>query len=207
VVGADPLERLPRVLRAPVRKEAALLSFRRLDTRIEGLVLIEPSVFTDDRGFFFETFRQEDYRNLGVDVEFVQDNHSRSTRSTVRALHFQLQPGQAKLIRAARGTIFDVAVDLRRDSPTFGEYEAFELSDENFRQLFVPVGFAHGFCVTSEVADVAYKVSTYYEGETERGIAFDDPAIGVPWPTDQPLVSERDRSNPTLEEISPQLPW
>jgi dTDP-4-dehydrorhamnose 3,5-epimerase len=170
-------------------------------------VLIEPSVFRDDRGFFFETFRQEDYRGLGVDADFVQDNHSRSARGTVRALHFQVAPGQAKLIRAARGAIFDVAVDLRRDSPTYGEYEAFELSDENFRQLYVPVGFAHGFCVTSEVADVTYKVSSYYQGDSERGIAFDDPAIGVPWPVEEPLVSERDRSNPTLAEISPELPW
>jgi dTDP-4-dehydrorhamnose 3,5-epimerase len=170
-------------------------------------VLIEPSVFRDDRGFFFETFRQEDYRGLGVDADFVQDNHSRSARGTVRALHFQLRPGQAKLIRAARGTIFDVAVDLRRESPTYGQYEAFELSDENCLQLYVPIGFAHGFCVTSEVADVAYKVSSYYQGDTERGIAFDDPAIGVPWPVETPLVSDRDRSNPTLVEISSELPW
>ena len=112
----------------------------------------------------------------------MQDNHSRSVRGTVRALHFQLEPGQAKLVRAARGAICDVAVDLRRESPTYGTYEAFELTDENARQIFVPVGFAHGFCVTSETADVTYKVSSYYDGATERGIAFDDPAIGVAWP-------------------------
>jgi dTDP-4-dehydrorhamnose 3,5-epimerase len=181
--------------------------FRRLETRIEGLVLIEPRVIADDRGFFFETFRATEYAELGVDVAFVQDNHSRSVRGTVRALHFQLAPGQAKLIRAARGSIWDVAVDLRRDSPTYGTYEAFELTDENARQIFVPVGFAHGFCVTSETADVTYKVSSYYEGATERGIAFDDQAIGIPWPVDEPLVSERDRGNPTLEEIAPELPW
>ena len=110
-------------------------------------------------------------------------------------------------MRAARGSIYDVAVDLRRDSPTYGQYEAFELSDENARQLFIPVGFAHGFCVTSDEADVTYKVSSYYDGPTERGIAFDDPAIGIPWPVESPLVSDRDRSNPTLEEIAPELPW
>jgi len=181
--------------------------FRRLETSIEGLVLIEPRVIADDRGFFFETFRANEYAELGVDVDFVQDNHSRSVRGTVRALHFQLEPGQAKLVRAARGAVWDVAVDLRRDSPTYGRYEAFELTDENARQIFVPVGFAHGFCVTSETADVTYKVSSYYEGSTERGIAFDDPAIGIEWPVAEPLVSERDRTNPTLEEIAPELPW
>jgi dTDP-4-dehydrorhamnose 3,5-epimerase len=181
--------------------------FRRLETRIEGLVLIEPRVIADDRGFFFETFRANEYAALGIDVPFVQDNQSRSMRGTVRALHFQVEPGQAKLVRAARGAIWDVAVDLRSDSPTYGRYEAVELSDENARQLFIPVGFAHGFCVTSETADVAYKVSSYYHGPTERGIAFDDPAIGIPWPVEVPLVSERDRSNPALEEIAPELPW
>ena len=181
--------------------------FRRLETGIEGLVLIEPHVIRDDRGLFFETFRADDYAELGVDVEFVQDNHSRSVRGTVRALHFQLAPGQAKLVRAARGEIWDVAVDLRRESPTFGQYEAFELSDANARQIFVPVGFAHGFCVTSETADVTYKVSSYYDGATERGVAFDDPAIGIRWPVEEPLVSERDRTNPRLEEIAAELPW
>jgi dTDP-4-dehydrorhamnose 3,5-epimerase len=181
--------------------------FRRLETRIDGLVLVEPHVIRDDRGFFFETFRADEYAELGIDVEFVQDNHSRSVRATVRALHFQVEPGQAKLVRAARGAIWDVAVDLRRDSPTYGQYEAFELSDENARQVFVPVGFAHGFCVTSETADVTYKVSSYYDGATERGIAFDDPALGIPWPVYEPLVSDRDRTNPRLEEIAGQLPW
>ena len=183
------------------------MRFRRLETRIDGLVLIEPRVIADDRGFFFETFRANEYAELGVDVDFVQDNHSRSLRGTVRALHFQLEPGQAKLVRAARGSIWDVAVDLRSDSPTFGQYEAFELTDSNARQIFVPVGFAHGFCVTSETADVTYKVSSYYDTATERGIAFDDPAIGIPWPVDELLVSERDRTNPRLEEIAPELPW
>ncbi len=183
------------------------MSFSRIDTRIEGLVLVEPTVHRDDRGFFVETFRAADFPEMGIDTPFVQENQSRSARGTIRALHFQLQPGQAKLVRAARGSVYDVAVDLRRDSPTFGEHEAFELSDENCRQLFVPVGFAHGFCVTSEVADVTYKVSSYYDGAQERGIAWDDPAIGVEWPVSEPIVSDRDRSNPRLAEIAGQLPW
>jgi dTDP-4-dehydrorhamnose 3,5-epimerase len=183
------------------------MGFRRLETRIDGLVLVVPDVFPDSRGFFLETFRANRYAELGIDVEFVQDNHSRSERGAIRAFHFQLTPGQAKLMRAVRGAVYDVAVDLRRDSPTYGEHEAFELSDSNHRQLYVPVGFAHGFCVTSEVADVTYKVSNYYDAQTERGIAFDDPDLAVDWPVEDPLVSERDRSNPPLREIAPELPW
>ncbi len=183
------------------------MRFRPIDTRIEGLVLVEPAVHRDDRGFFTETFRADDFGQLGVDAEFVQENHSRSVRGTVRALHFQLQPGQGKLVRAARGSVYDVAVDLRRNSPTFGQHEAFELSDENCHELFVPVGFAHGFCVTSEIADVTYKVTSYYDGAQERGIAWDDPGIGVAWPVADPIVSERDRSNPRLSEIASELPW
>ena len=183
------------------------MGFERIDTTIEGLVLVQPQVISDDRGFFFESYRRTEYAKLGIDVEFVQDNHSRSTRGTIRALHFQLHPGQAKLIRCARGSVYDVAVDLRKGSPTYGQYEAFVLSDKNAHQVFIPVGFAHGFCVTSEEADVAYKVSSYYDGTTERGIAWDDPALGVQWPVEQPLVSERDRNNPRLEEIADELPW
>lgn len=170
-------------------------------------MLVQPKVISDDRGFFFETYRRNEYAELGIEAEFVQDNHSRSVRGTVRALHFQVEPGQAKLIRVARGAIYDVAVDLRRDSPTYGQYESFELSDENAQQIFIPAGFAHGFCVASAEADVAYKVSSYYEQSTERGIAFDDPEIGIPWPTDEPLVSDRDRTNPRLSEIADELPW
>jgi dTDP-4-dehydrorhamnose 3,5-epimerase len=183
------------------------MSFRRLDTKLEGLVLIEPDVFPDSRGFFLETFREDDYGKLGIDARFVQDNHSRSQRGSIRAFHFQLEPGQAKLVRAARGEIYDVAIDLRRDSPTYGRHEAFELTDANNRQLFVPVGFAHGFCVLSDVADVTYKVSSYYDPTTERGIAFDDPDLGVEWPVSDPIVSDRDRSNPRLSEMAAELPW
>jgi dTDP-4-dehydrorhamnose 3,5-epimerase len=186
---------------------APSLNARRLDTRLDGLVLLEPVAHGDERGFFLETYRRDSYQQLGIDVDFVQDNHSRSRHGTLRAFHFQLEPGQAKLIRAARGMIYDVVVDLRRKSPTFGQHEAFELTDGNHRQLYVPVGFGHGFCVTSEVADVTYKVSSYYDPATERGIAFDDPALGVTWPVDEPLVSERDRTNPKLAEIVDALPW
>jgi dTDP-4-dehydrorhamnose 3,5-epimerase len=183
------------------------VSFRRLETRLDGLVLIEPDVHADARGFFLESYRTADYRELGIDVEFVQDNHSRSQRGAIRAFHFQLHPGQAKLVKAARGSIYDVVVDLRRDSPTRGQHEGFELDDSGHRQLFVPVGFAHGFCVTSDVADVIYKVSNYYDPATERGFAYDDPDIGVEWPVDEPLVSERDRTNPRLRELADDLPW
>jgi dTDP-4-dehydrorhamnose 3,5-epimerase len=183
------------------------MGIRRLQTRLDGLVLIEPAVHPDSRGFFLETFRRDQYSEVGIDAEFVQDNHSRSQQGSIRAFHFQIAPGQAKLVRAARGAVYDVAVDLRRDSPTYGQHEAFELTDSNHRQLFVPIGFAHGFCVLSEVADVTYKVSSYYDAQTERGIAFDDPDLGVEWPVSDPIVSDRDRTNPRLTEIVAELPW
>jgi dTDP-4-dehydrorhamnose 3,5-epimerase len=180
---------------------------RRLETRIEGLVLLEPDVHGDERGFLVETYRAGPWRDAGVDATFVQDNHSRSARGILRGLHFQLRPGQAKLVRCVRGRIWDVAVDLRRSSPSYGRWEAHELDDETHRQLFVPVGFAHGFCVLSESADVAYKLSTYYDPETEAGIAWDDPDVGVEWPVADPQVSERDRKAPRLTEIANELPW
>jgi dTDP-4-dehydrorhamnose 3,5-epimerase len=180
---------------------------RRLDTQLDGVVLIEPEVHRDERGFMVETFREQDWRELGVGVEFVQDNHSRSGRGTLRGLHFQTTPGQAKLVRCLGGRIWDVAVDLRRDSPTFGRWEGHELDDDNHRQLFVPVGFAHGFCVLSEVADFAYKLSSYYDAATEAGIAWDDPEVGVEWPISDPILSERDRSGSRLAEIADGLPW
>jgi dTDP-4-dehydrorhamnose 3,5-epimerase len=177
----------------------------RLPTRLDGLVLLAPDVRGDARGFFLETFRADAYRDAGIDVVFVQDNHSRSTRRTLRGLHYQTDPGQAKLIRCARGVIFDVVVDIRASSPTFGEHEAFTLDDRAHHQLFVPVGFAHGFCVTSDEADVTYKVSSYYDGATEAGIAWDDPALGIEWPVTDPLVSDRDRSNPTLASLRAEI--
>ncbi len=181
---------------------------RRLETRIDGLVLIEPQVFGDHRGFFAETYREDAWTAAGVDAAFVQDNHSRSRRGTLRGMHFQTSPGQGKLVRCARGAIVDVVVDLRRDSATFGEWEAFELDDESMRQLFVPVGFAHGFCVTSEIADVAYKCTNYYDAATEAGIAYDDPEVGIVWPAEvEPIVSERDANAPKLSELAATLPF
>jgi dTDP-4-dehydrorhamnose 3,5-epimerase len=183
------------------------MSAERLETRIDGLVLLEPGVHGDERGFLVESFSAEAWREHGVDVEFVQDNHSRSSHGILRGLHFQTTPGQAKLVRCARGRIFDVAVDLRRGSATYGEWEGYELDDEHHRQFFVPVGFAHGFCVLSDVADVHYKLSSYYVPETERGIAWDDPDVGVEWPVDDPQTSQRDRSAPRLAEIAGELPF
>jgi dTDP-4-dehydrorhamnose 3,5-epimerase len=181
---------------------------KRLETRLDGPVLIEPTVFPDSRGFFQETYRRSVYAELGVDVEFVQDNHSRSTRGVVRGMHFQIGPGQAKLVRCARGAIVDVVVDIRRRSPTFGEWETFELDDERMLQVFVPVGFAHGFCVTSEVADVVYKCSSYYDGDVERGIRFDDPDVGIAWPDGLELhPSERDGAAPLLRDAAPEIPF
>jgi dTDP-4-dehydrorhamnose 3,5-epimerase len=179
----------------------------RLQTKLDGVALIEPQVHGDERGFFVETFSRVQWAELGVDAEFVQHNHSRSGKGTLRGLHFQTEPGQAKLLRCARGAILDVAVDIRRGSPTYGEWEAHVLDDERHRQLFVPIGFAHGFVVLSEVADVAYLVSSVYDPATEAGIAWNDPDIGVDWQVDEPLLSGRDQTAPTLAEIAGQLPF
>jgi dTDP-4-dehydrorhamnose 3,5-epimerase len=180
---------------------------KRLPTEISDLVLIEPEVHGDERGFLVETFSASCWAELGVEVEFVQDNHSRSARGILRGLHFQTSPGQAKLVRCVRGRIFDVAVDLRRDSPTYRRWEGHELDDVSHRQLFVPVGFGHGFCVLSDTADVHYKLSGYYDPATEAGIAWDDPDVGVEWPIADPQLSDRDRSAPRLAEIADQLPF
>ncbi len=169
-------------------------------TPLAGLLLVETDAFADERGFFLEAFSHPQFAAAGISVEFVQDNHSRSVRDTLRGLHYQVGPGQAKLVRVARGRVWDVAVDIRPESPTFGRWEAFELDDVAHRQLYVPVGFAHGFCVLSEVADVCYKVSSVYDPELERGLAWDDPAIGITWPVAAPLLSARDRRNPLLAE-------
>jgi dTDP-4-dehydrorhamnose 3,5-epimerase len=179
----------------------------RLPTNLEGLVLLEPEVHGDERGFTVETFSRDAWAALGIGVEFVQHNHSRSSGGTLRGIHFQTEPGQAKLIRCARGRILDVAVDLRRGSPTFGQWEGHVLDDESHRQLFVPVGFGHGFAVLSEVADVAYLLSSVYDPATESGIAWDDPDVGVEWPVADPLLSERDTSAPTLSEVAESLPF
>jgi dTDP-4-dehydrorhamnose 3,5-epimerase len=179
----------------------------RLTTRLEGPILVKPVVHGDERGFFHETYRRSVYADLGIADEFVQDNHSRSGHGIVRGMHFQVGDGMAKLVRCARGAIVDVVVDLRRGSPTFGGWEAFELNDENLHQLYCPVGFAHGFAVTSDIADVMYKCSGYYDESMERGIKYDDPEIGIEWPDVELIPSERDANAPRLSEIAAELPF
>jgi dTDP-4-dehydrorhamnose 3,5-epimerase len=179
-----------------------------LSTRLEGPVLVRPQVFADDRGFFLESYRASALADLGITDTFVQDNHSRSVRGVLRGMHFAVGAGSAKLVRCARGAILDVLVDLRRGSPSFGRWEAFGLDDDNLHALYVPVGFAHGFCVLSEVADVLYKQSRYYEPAVERELRYDDPDVGIAWPTDLELqVSERDRRAPHLRDIADDLPF
>jgi dTDP-4-dehydrorhamnose 3,5-epimerase len=183
---------------------------RRLETKLEGVVLLEPEVHGDARGFMVETYRRDAWADLGVEVEFVQHNHSRSAANTLRGLHFQTSPGQAKLVRCPRGEIFDVAVDLRRGSPTHGQWEGHILDDEAHRQLFVPAGFGHGFLVLSELADVTYLLSSTYDPATESGIAWDDPDVDVEWPLPdgaEPLLSERDKGAPRLAAVADSLPF
>jgi dTDP-4-dehydrorhamnose 3,5-epimerase len=184
---------------------------RALSVHLAGLVVIEPAVHADERGFFCETYRHNWHAELGIPAQrqFVQDNHSRSTRGVLRGMHFQIGEGVAKLVRCARGRIVDVAVDVRRGSPTYGRWEAVELDEQSMRELYVPVGFAHGFCVLSEVADVLYKQSAYYDPELERGIAWDDPEIAIAWPlpVQELSVSERDAAAPRLSEIADELPF
>jgi len=175
------------------------------DLRLKGLKLIRPQVYGDERGFFLETYSQIAYRAAGIPCDFVQDNHSLSKKGTLRGLHYQRKPGQAKLLRVARGRIWDVAVDIRVGSPTFGEWEAVELSAEEHNQLFVPVGFAHGFVVLSEEAEVLYKVSKPYDPTEEKGICWDDPEIAVAWPISEPLLSQRDRENESFADYRRRL--
>jgi dTDP-4-dehydrorhamnose 3,5-epimerase len=168
-------------------------------TDLPGVLIITPRVFVDARGFFFESYNAEQFKARGIDTVFVQDNHSQSTRGTLRGLHFQLPPmAQDKLVRCTRGAIWDAAVDIRAGSPTFGHWIGAELSAANFRQLYVPSGYAHGFCVLSDEAEVLYKASAFYSPAHERGIAWDDPAIGIAWPIAEPLLSDRDRRAESL---------
>jgi dTDP-4-dehydrorhamnose 3,5-epimerase len=181
---------------------------RIVESRLEGPLLIEPDVFGDERGFFCETYRREVFSELGVSEEMVQDNHSRSRRGIVRGMHFQIGEGAAKLVRCGRGQILDVLVDVRRGSPTYGDWEAFTLSEENMHILYCPIGFAHGFCVVSEQADVLYKQSNYYSAENERGIKYDDPDVGIQWPAGLELIpSERDATAPLLRDVADALPF
>lgn len=176
------------------------------ETAIPGVLLVEPDVHRDDRGFFLETYHREKYRQGGLDAVFVQDNHSRSVARTLRGLHAQLRRPQGKLVRAVRGEIFDVAVDIRRGSPTFGRWVGERLSDDNFRQLWVPPGFAHGFCVLSEIAEVEYKCTALYDRDDELSIAWDDPEVGIEWPVAEPILSPKDAAAARLDEVAALLP-
>ena len=181
---------------------------RTRETTLPGVIVIEPVIHGDDRGWFQETYRQDALASLGIADVFVQDNQSRSARGVLRGMHLQVGPNpQAKLVRCARGSILDVVVDLRRGSPTFGRWESWQLDDETGRQLYCPMGFAHGFVVLSEVADVVYRCSAYYDPGNEISIRFDDPAIGIDWPGGPHHVSDRDRGAPLLDEVAQRIPF
>jgi dTDP-4-dehydrorhamnose 3,5-epimerase len=175
-------------------------------TELPGVVVIEPDVHLDGRGFFLETYHADRYRAHGIDGPFVQDNHSRSAAGTLRGLHLQVTRPQGKLVHVVEGSIYDVAVDVRRGSPTFGRFVAVTLTSENFKQCYVPPGFAHGFCVVSPIAQVEYKCTDLYDPAGEIGIAWNDPALAIPWPTVTPILSPRDARHPTLAEIDDALP-
>jgi len=178
---------------------------RAVPTELPGVLLVEPDVHADSRGFFLETFHRDKYGAFGIGP-FVQDNHSRSAGGTLRGLHLQLNRPQGKLVRVVEGEIYDVAVDVRRGSPTFGRWAATRLSADNFRQCYIPPGFAHGFCVVTAVAQVEYKCTDLYDPASEIGIAWNDPALGISWPVSEPILSDRDRRNPTLDEVEDKLP-
>jgi dTDP-4-dehydrorhamnose 3,5-epimerase len=175
------------------------------ETSIPGVILIEPDVFRDARGYFLETFNAAKYSTAGIPQTFVQDNQSVSAKNTLRGLHMQVRKPQGKLVRAVEGEIWDVAVDLRADSATFGQWTAAILSGENFHQFYVPPGCAHGFCVLSESAQVQYKVTELYDGSDEAGVAYNDPSLNISWPITSPLLSERDRRNPSLADVAERI--
>ena len=175
------------------------------ETALPGVVIVEPDIFRDERGFFMETYHQRRYAEGGMDCLFVQDNHSHSHRGTLRGLHYQLKNGQAKLIYVSGGEIFDVAVDIRRGSPTFGKWVGTHLNDKNGRQIYIPRGFAHGFYTLSETADVIYKCTDFYAPGDEYGILWSDPDIGIEWPEKNPLISKKDSRNPRLSEVPENL--
>jgi dTDP-4-dehydrorhamnose 3,5-epimerase len=172
-----------------------------IPTSLEGVVIVEPDVFTDNRGFFMETYHRKRYREAGISHEFVQDNLSFSVKGTLRGLHFQMTRPQAKLVQVISGEIFDVAVDVRPDSPAMGQWVGVHLSSQSRRQLFIPEGFAHGFCVLSETALFMYKCSDFYAKNDEGGILWSDPAIGIQWPVENPIVSDKDACLPRLSEF------
>jgi len=175
-------------------------------TKIPEVLLIEPDVFGDKRGFFMEAWHKTKYSEAGLGVDFVQDNHSRSSKGVLRGLHYQLEQPQGKLVRVATGVVFDVAVDIRQGSPTFGKWVGAELSEENQHQLYIPPGFAHGFSVLSDVADFLYKCTDYYAPEYEHGLLWSDPVIGINWPGDGFRISDKDANNSLLSEMDGKLP-
>ncbi|WP_374415129.1 dTDP-4-dehydrorhamnose 3,5-epimerase [Ectopseudomonas oleovorans] len=172
-----------------------------IETALAGVLIIEPKVFGDHRGFFLESFQVERYREAGIDLPFVQDNHSRSQRGVLRGLHFQRTRPQGKLVSVSRGSVYDVAVDINPQSPTCGQFVGVELNEENHRQLWVPPGYAHGFCVISEVADFQYKCTDLYFPEDEGGLLWNDPDVDISWPVVSPSLSAKDTQNPTLREL------
>ncbi len=167
-------------------------------TALPGVVVIEPRVFLDERGFFVETYHARRYAEAGIDAAFIQDNHSRSRRGTLRGLHFQRTRPQGKLVRVVEGEVLDVAADVDPTSPTYGRWVSVSLSSDNFRQLYVPPGYAHGFCVVSETAQLEYKCTDFYDPADEGGVMWDDPVLGIEWPTRTPILSERDKRHPAL---------
>jgi len=177
------------------------MSIKVIQTDIPGVIILEPVVYRDSRGFFLETYHIEKYREAGINGTFVQDNHSCSRQGTLRGLHYQLKNPQGKLVYVGRGEIFDVAVDIRRGSPTFGRWEGARLSAENRRQLYIPEGFAHGFCVLSEEADVFYKCTDLYTPGDDYGILWSDPSLAINWPVSAPLLSDKDARNPLLADV------
>ena len=176
-----------------------------IKTKIADLLIIEPKVFGDERGFFYETYQDARYKAAGITADFVQDNRSRSTQNVLRGLHFQKTKPQGKLVTVTQGRVFDVAVDLRPDSPTFGQHESVLLTGENKIQFYIPPGFAHGFCVLSETADFQYKCTDYYDPADESGLLWNDPALGIEWPLTEPLLSPKDSVQPTLAQIRDNL--
>jgi dTDP-4-dehydrorhamnose 3,5-epimerase len=179
---------------------------RFLPTELPGVLLIEPAVFRDARGFFLESYHAARFAEAGIEAPFVQDNHSFSVRGTLRGLHGQLRFPQGKLVRCTEGSVFDVAVDVRRGSPSFGRWAGFELSAENFRQLWIPPGFLHGFCALSERAQVQYKCTELYRPEDEVGVVWNDPELAIHWPVEAPLLSDKDRALPRLASVVDRLP-
>jgi len=173
-----------------------------LETTLPGVIVIEPKVFGDERGFFMETFQDLRYKDIGIKEDFVQDNASRSCKGVMRGLHYQINHPQGKLVSVSRGIIFDVAVDIRKGSPMFGKYYSHILSEDNHRQMYIPPGFAHGFCVLSDVADFSYKCTDYYDFDSERGILWNDSELGIEWPLTDVILSNKDKNSPRLCDVS-----